>query len=923
MKKLAEISLILLTGAWLCACGGSSSSTSCSVNDDCVTGYLCDNGECLQHDPVQITTDSLPNAIVDTEYDVSVEAADGIEPYSWSLGEHPAWLSINTDTGTLSGTPTEAATGITVEVQVQDASTGRDSTATKSYTIDVSVCVEGDTAICYEVQQDKCMEGLKHCTGGQWGSCLELEYSTNSEHCGPGCDACDDSASDGCKRGSCDCGDNAACTGGKICCTENCIDGSNDPENCGACDLNCSDITQNANNPHCADSVCVYDDCAAGYLDCDADTGNGCETTETTQICGSCDNDCTQNTQHVDTIECLGGANGDECGYTGDGTHGEGCEFGYLDCDGDRTNGCETPISSDDCGSCGDVCPSECLVHPDGDHYYCGCEVDADCGANKQCCGNACYDIFDPAHCGNCDKDCSAIVQHPANTVCNSGSCDYDVCAGGYLDCDGDRTNGCETAFSDDDCGACGFSCGVNAFCDSGSCACSTNYGNCIDSWTDGCETDLTNTTVHCGDCDTDCTDDQVVHNATGQFCQGSQCDFSSCQSGFDSCDNDRSNGCETDIWAADNCGPDCAGVVDCNTRVNNADGKHCNQGQCDYNNCLAGYDNCNNDRADGCEADIWQSTACGVNCSQLVDCTVQISHGNNIFCNNGQCDYGNCGFELPTSAWADCNGDRTDGCEEQIHSTTNCGTDCGNTVDCSVQVQNANGKGCNSGLCTYFSCLSGYQDCNTDETDGCEDHLWETTNCRVNCADSGTNCSVAVQNANGKICASGACDYQSCTNDYGDCDNQRSNGCETYIVNNILHCGVCSRNCTVDVLNANGVYCQTGACGYNSCVAGYDDCNGNVHDGCEKDIWTDTSCSPDCSAGVDCTTATQHANNPQCSSGYCTYSTCQTNYQDCDGNQANGCESNKLVDHNNCGSCNHSCGGGFVCVAGNCEPAK
>jgi hypothetical protein len=747
MKKLTAICLFFVSGAWLSACGGSSTDTSCDTNDDCVAGYLCDQGNCLQHDPVRITTERLPDATLGIEYDFSMEAADGVEPYQWSLGDHPSWLTINEDSGALGGTPTEAASGLTVKVKIQDASTGRNSSAEKTFSFDVSVCIDGDTSICHENQDDKCMEGHKNCTSGQWSACMNLEFSTDRDYCGPNCDACDEAVADGCLHGTCSCGDQAACTGSDICCNGECLDGDNDAENCGACGVKCADGMQNADNPHCTDGACTHDACTAGFLDCDANTANGCETEQSIQICGTCNTDCSLQTQHVIAAECVDGTGGSECGYSGDGTQGEGCEFGYLDCDGDRGDGCETAIDNDNCGSCGRTCAAQCQVHPDGDHYHCFCSQDNECGAQGQCCDGTCVDLFDPAHCGSCANDCTPQLANTADVKCNLGTCDYSVCDGGYLDCDGDRSNGCETAFSIDNCGACGFSCGDNAFCDAGSCACGNNYGNCLDSWTDGCETDLRITAEHCGACEIDCND--LVDHVEDSLCIDSTCDFSDCLPGFLSCDGDRSNGCEEDIWTVDACGSSCDGRVDCTAQVQNSDNPICTSGNCDFGSCNNGFGDCDLDRANGCEYDIWQTANCGPNCDNLVDCTAQVQHATAVSCNGGLCDYFSCGFATPASAWANCNADRTDGCEEQIHATANCGTSCDNVVDCNLQVQNANAKGCSYGLCTYRSCITHFGDCNADQTDGCEADLYTD---EFNCGSCGHACTVM------QTCIDGIC---------------------------------------------------------------------------------------------------------------------------------------------------------------------
>jgi hypothetical protein len=69
-----------------------------------------------------ITTTSLPNGTVGTAYSQTLAASGGTTPYSWSLGvgSLPPGLSLNSATGTISGTPTTAGT-FPFTVQVTDS----------------------------------------------------------------------------------------------------------------------------------------------------------------------------------------------------------------------------------------------------------------------------------------------------------------------------------------------------------------------------------------------------------------------------------------------------------------------------------------------------------------------------------------------------------------------------------------------------------------------------------------------------------------------------------------------------------------------------------------------------------------------------------------------------------------------------------
>lgn len=78
---------------------------------------------------------------------------------------------------------------------------------------------------------------------------------------------------------------------------------------------------------------------------------------------------------------------------------------------------------------------------------------------------------------------------------------------------------------------------------------------------------------------------------------------------------------------------------------------------------------------------------------------------------------------------------------------------------------------------------------------------------------------------------------------------------------------------------------CNAGTCQGTSCNAGFGDCNGDMSDGCETPL---TSAS-DCGGCGQACTAGAHA-NASCSSGSCERS-CQSPWENCDGDWGNGCE--------------------------------
>jgi hypothetical protein len=171
----------------------------------------------------------------------------------------------------------------------------------------------------------------------------------------------------------------------------------------------CSCTTPHADTSTCdIDGSCLETQCTAGYLDCDGDRTNGCETEFSTLNCGACGVFC--NPSHVNRGNCSEGT----CEYNT-------CSPGYLDCDGDKSNGCETAFSLANCGGCGKAC--------------------------------------EPAHA--IGASCSS------NGVCTYSSCAaFDTLGNHYLDCDGNASNGCESdPSSAATCGACGMVCSGAYYC--------------------------------------------------------------------------------------------------------------------------------------------------------------------------------------------------------------------------------------------------------------------------------------------------------------------------------------------------------------------------------------------------------------------------------------------------------------------------
>ncbi len=112
-------------------------------------------------------------------------------------------------------------------------------------------------------------------------------------------------------------------------------------------------VTPNHATSICSAGACSFS-CDSGYANCDGDAQNGCEADLShPATCGGCNNWCIAPAHAVAT--CQSGT----CGFK--------CAFGYGDCDGDKTNGCESPLTANpNCGGCGRSCTTSCTVPSGG-----------------------------------------------------------------------------------------------------------------------------------------------------------------------------------------------------------------------------------------------------------------------------------------------------------------------------------------------------------------------------------------------------------------------------------------------------------------------------------------------------------------------------------------------------------------------------
>lgn len=158
-------------------------------------------------------------------------------------------------------------------------------------------------------------------------------------------------------------------------------------------------------------------------------------------------------------------------------------------------------------------------------------------------------------------------------------------------------------------------------------------------------------------------------------------------------------------------------------------------------------------------------------------------------------CASGACRVLRCLEDWSDCNSVAEDGCEVDIaHSTANCGA-CG--ASCGVAPRAT--ATCADGQCG-LQCMTGFADCNTLRSDGCE---VDTRTSSAHCGACGRACG-AVAGAT-PACVAGAC-RPMCLPGFADCDMNPSNGCEVNLNSDRTHCGACGNGCVVNTLCAGGV---------------------------------------------------------------------------------------------------------------------
>jgi hypothetical protein len=118
------------------------------------------------------------------------------------------------------------------------------------------------------------------------------------------------------------------------------------------------------------------------------------------------------------------------------------------------------------CGQCGTSCSTT-----NGSPYCQGGSCKWNCSSGFNHCGQGntgCETNTSSSvtQCGSCYKNCNNSVNHATGVACVASSCTYATCVAPYLDCDTQRSNGCEcTSLT---CGSKGQLCCAGNVCNSG-----------------------------------------------------------------------------------------------------------------------------------------------------------------------------------------------------------------------------------------------------------------------------------------------------------------------------------------------------------------------------------------------------------------------------------------------------------------------
>jgi hypothetical protein len=701
--------------------------------------------------------------------------------------------------------------------------------------------------------------------------------------------------------------------------------------------------------PVCKYSVQRVDELCNNLDDnCDGRIDEGFDKKTDPTNCGACGNVCTK--PNTLAISCVNGV----CNAV------TACAPGYRDNNGQVADGCEYkcpiyPPVGESCNGIDDNCDGIIDNSPAGSGQSCT----ADCPAPAPCiaAGNCTLQISgNQSGCyGNCAFDGRTTCAAGGASQCSHPAKTAELCNGLDDDCDGLIDNGFDLLTDKNNCGACGFRCALpgasGVSCVAGTCrgtTCTPGFIDLDGDATNGCEYACPVFPIKpetCNNIDDDC--DGVRDDSpsdAGKACTGScppadpcvatgNCSPATIAPGTGGCYGVCRNGGLTVCVAGGALQCSYASLESpetCNNVDDNCDGR-VDEGfnkQTDPNNCGACGNVCT-------AANTSARTCAGGLCGAITACTPGFKDidGNPA---NG-CEYA-CPVMPPVGESCnnkddDCNGVKDDNVVGLGQSCTsncpapnacvaagNCGTATSPQTNGCYGVCATDGRtSCPSGslLCNHVA-FSATETCNgvDDNCDGRIDEGFNTSSDPNNCGGCGAVC--ALPGAVAK-CVGGTCLVNNCTAGRADADGNPANGCEyacPVLPTKAEVCNGLDDDCDGKIDDSPtdvGTSCQTncpggvchGVCtpGTTTCVSGSkicqggggvqleicngadDDCDNVIDNGFNKQ--TDPLNCGNC--GNACNLANTSVNS--CVAGLCKVGACDPGFSNLDGNDANGCE--------------------------------
>ncbi len=291
------------------------------------------------------------------------------------------------------------------------------------------------------------------------------------------------------------------------------------------------------------------------------------------------------------------------------------------------------------------------------------------------------------------------------------------------------------------------------------------------------------------------------------------------------------------------------------------------------------------------------EGATCTLDCTGFTKCT-PTSTSSAPYCANTGTDNANCGACGHACGTGEvCSGSA---CALSCGALTTCTPTGGAPYCANTTTDNANcgacGHACGAGeACMGSACVLTCGALTKCSPTAGSPYCANTTTDSANCGVCGHVCGT------GETCMGNAC-VLSCGSLTKCSPTSGAPYCANTTTDN-ADCGTCGHAC------GTGQACITGTC-QNTCSASQTLCDGAC---------TSTSFDP-ANCGT-CDNACSFMNgSAACAGGACALASCTAGFADCDRDQSNGCEIDKLTDPANCGACGFSCALGESCHAGTCS---